>query len=351
MVLNGRLVTKLLTVILLCTTLVFLHKTFLSTDIQILRWLVQGIKFADYQGQVDGLLNMGDITYNITHIRLSKITMEDSEMSASSLRHFPKSGPSYLNVSLYNGNVSFRANWSYSMWSSLEDQGEMTLDIDKAYLNFSVKLNLCADARGLINVTITDCAMRISSVDIDFKNASSLIYESVKSGLKRRAEKSLAGGLCKVLRGGVANQTNRILRESQLRVLGIFLPGEPLDHPNVVAWFGGVFVNLIPTAVSLVHNFGVTFLLMLVWVMLYLVYETVKCALILRRLGGKILGKDRKVDTTVDKESKELSQVYYNPVGSTSVTLNDVAEHVTTKKHRFISRLRRSLWWQKAKEN
>lgn len=330
MQLSKRLVTKILTVILLCSTLAFLRKTILSIDIRILRWLVQGIKFPDYQGQVNGLLNIGEITYNVTQIRLSKITMEASKTSASSLRHFTKSGPSYLNVSLYNGNVSFRANWSYSMWPSLEDQGGLTLDMNNAYLNFSMKLSY--DARGLVNVTIVDCAMRISSVDIDFKNAPSLIYESVKSGLKKRAEKSLAGGLCDVLRG-VANQSNQVLRDGQLWVLAF--------HPNVVAGLGGVFINLFPAAVKLVHDFGITFLLMLVWISLYLVYETFKCV----PIGRKGRGLKTK------QESDALSHVYYNPVASTAVPLSGVADQAMTKKHGFISSLRRVLWWKKAKEN
>lgn len=341
---------KVITVVVLCSLLVILRKTILSVDIRIFHWLVHDIGFPDYQGHTKGFLNLGEITYNITQNKLHKITAEYSEIHTSSLLSLIGANSSYLNISLYNGNASFQANWSYSMWPSLKDQGELTLDINNAFLNVAVKIY--TDAHGLINFTVVDCTMRIGSVDVALRNASSPIYESMASTWQKGAKESLSNRLCKSLRHGAAGNVNSIIRNAQLLFATSFIPGDVMCCRSVLAGLGRVFILLFPTMVKILHDFGVTLFLMIALVWLYLVFEMARSAQIVKKLGTIFQRKRCKIKTMPNTEKGPMLQDNSSSGLPTSITLTSVAELVTTRqKNTYFSRFKRILWWKKPKEN
>lgn len=338
--LTSRLVVKAFTVAILSFFLVLLRKVILSVDIRMLHWFIRDLRFPDYQGQAEGFLNsgLGEIKYNITNNTLTKITTEFSEINASSLWSFPGTGPSYLNISFHNGNASFEANWSYSMWPSLGDQGELTLDLNNATLTFAVKI--FTDAHGLVNFTVIDCAMYIGAVDIDLKNTSGLIYDSIKSAWQTRAEESLGDGLCKALRYGVENHTSLIIRNAQLQFVAFILPAN----------LGWIFTSVFPISVKIIHDFGVTLLLMFALVSLYLFSEMIRSGNTVSRLSAIFHPKRRKLRRMSDRET-DTAWRRTNTGLTTSVNLNGVVDDLDTTQNdnRFLSR-----WWKrfkKTKEN
>lgn len=336
---GNNFMKKAVVIITIYFFLLLLRKTILSFDIRILHWLLNDVKFPNHEGHVKGFLNLGKIKYNLTHMKLS-VTIEHSNIDTSSLWEFTHTGTRYFNITLQNGNANFCANWAYSAWPSLADSGRLTLDINNASLQFGVDIS--SDQHGFINFTSSDCTVKIMRVNLEFYHKPNMLFDSIKPSLKKKAKDNLPKGLCEALRRGLLERISSSIQNVQHKFVNFILSGDVKNHQNLTNALGWILVYIFIIAVKVVHDYGVTLLLMIAILALYLLYELVKFIIV---TFCSTLPKHHKtkVRSLSDPEPPEQENPVLTPVSVTVVSRE--------AGNTFLAKCKKLLWWRKPKEN
>ena len=335
---------KTIAVITIYFLLLFLRKIIFSFDVRILHWLSNDIKFPNHKGHVKGFLNLGEIEYNFTRMKLSGLNIEHSNIDISTLWELSYGDLRYLNITWQNGNAILYANWAYSTWPALSDTGTLTLEINNASLQFRVDIS--TNELGFINVTSSDCTVKIERVNLELYHEPNVMYDSIKPSLKKRAEDGLPVGLCNALRNGLLKRTSSSVQNVQQKFVNFILSGDVRNHQNLISTLGWTLVYIFVVGVKLVHDYGVTLLLVLSIIALYLIYELLKSFLLKCR---STLSKQpkTKVRSLSDPEPRlEQEKPVLTPV---SVTVVSTSREKQRKA--FLTKFKNLLWWRKPKEN
>ena len=210
--LRNILMTKAATIITTYFFLFLLRKTILSIDLRVLYWLVDDMRIPDYNGQIEGFLHVGEISYNLTKIKLSGVAIEHSNIALSNLWEFNHNDSCCVYISFQNGNASFNAYWEYSAWPALGDHGRLSLGVNNASLNFQVTIS--TDEKGFINFT-NECTVKIIKVNLEFFHEPNMMYDSFKPSIRRKIESLLPKRLCRGLRQGLLKRIGSTIRNIQ----------------------------------------------------------------------------------------------------------------------------------------
>ena len=343
---RNNLAKKAIAVITIYFFLLLLRKTILSFDIKILHWLLNDIKFPNHEGQVKGFLNIGEIKYNLTKMKLSNVTIEHSSIDTSNLWEFTHIGTRYLNITWQNGNANFDANWAYSAWPSLADHGRLTLQIRNASLLFGVDIS--TNQEGFINFTSSECTVKITRLNLEFYHEPNLMYDSIKPSLKKKAEDGLPKALCKALRHGFLKRISANKQNVQQKFVNFMLSGDIKNYQNLTSAVGWTLVYIFIITVKVIHDYGVTLLLLLAILALYLIYELIKS--FISKLSF-VFSKHRrsKLRSLSDPEPHaEQEKQVLTPV---SVTVVSRSSEGAQLRKTFLAKFKKLLWWRKPKEN
>ena len=342
---RNNFIKKAAIVITLYFILLLIRKTILSFDVRILHWLMTDIKFADYQSRVKGgILSIGDINYNLTKMKLSSVTIERSNVDISNLWEFKRSPARYVNIAFQSGNANFYANWAYSVWPSLAHHGNLTLHINNASLVFGVKIS--TNQSGFINMTSSECVVKIGEVNLEFDHEPNMMFESVEHRLKNKAVTSLPERLCKALRNGLLKPVHSMIHSIQNKFVKIILLGDVKGFQNSIGVLAWILVYAFFVAFKVIHDYGVTLLVVLIILGTYFIYELVKLSIGLCR---SVLSRCRrgKVRSRSDPEPyPEQEKPVLTPV---SVTIISRSKEGGQKWEAFFKKFKKFFWWRKTK--
>ena len=335
---------KAIAVITISFCLLLLRRNIFSFDVRILHWLLNEIELSNYEGHVKGFLNLGEIQYNLTQMKLSGLNIEHSYIDTSPLWKFPHNDLRYLNITWQNGNVNFYANWAYSMWPSLTDNGSLTLQINNASLQYGVDIS--TNKLGFINFTLSDCTVKKARLNLELYHEPNIMYDSMKPSLRKKAEDGLPKGLCKTLHHGVLKRINSSIQNVQQKFVNFMLFGDVRNYQNLTSALGWTLVYTCIITVKLVHDYGVTVSLVFAIVALYSIYEMMN--LLLLMCSSKLSKHPKtKVRSLSDRERPpEQDKPVLTPV---SVTVVSTGREKQRKA--LVRKFKNLLWWRKPKEN
>ena len=335
---------KAIAVFIVYFCLLLLRKTIFSFDVRILHWFLNEIELSSYEGHVQGFLNLGEIQYNLTQMKLSGLNIEHSNIDTSPLWKFPHNDLRYLNIIWQNGKAKFYANWAYSMWPSLTDNGTLVLQINNASLQFGVDIS--TSKLGFVNFTLSDCTVKQARLNLELYHEPNIMYDSMKPSLQKKAEDGLPKGLCKALHRGVLKRINSSIQNVQQKFVNFILFGDVRNHQNLTSALGWTLVYTFIIAVKLVHDYGVTASLVFATVALYSFYELMN--LLILKCSSKLFKHPKtKVRSLSDPERRLEQEIpVLTPVSVTVVSTGK-------EKHRkaFLRKFKNLLWWRKRKEN
>lgn len=326
--------------------LLLLRKTILSFDVRILYWLLNDVKFPDYEGHVKGFLGLGEIDYKLTGMKLSGIRVEHSNMDISNLGELTHTGTRYFNVTFHNGNANFYANWSYTAWPSIADNGSMTLDMSNVYLQFGVEIY--SNNQGLVNFTSSKCIVKIERVDLKFYHDLNLRYDSMKASIQTEAENSLPETLCGALRNGLLKHVSFSIQNAQRKFVNFTLSGDVKDREHLIGTLGWILVYMLVIPVKFIHDFGVTLLTMLAFFSIYLLFVVLKCIIPVLKA---ILFRQRKTRKRSRSDPEPYEQDKPVLLYTVPVTIVSTNSEMAERRSTMIAKFTKLLWWRKPKEN
>ena len=333
----NNFIKKTITVLAIYFFLFLLRKTTLSFDIRILHWFLNDVKFSDYEGHMKGFLNLGEINYNLTEIKLTGVTIEHSNIDISNLWEFTHSDRRYLNITLENGNANFYANWAYYYTPSFADQGNLTLEIRKTSLRFGVEIS--HNQEGFINFTSSECIVKIMRVSLEFYQEPNIMYDSIKPTFKNQIEDSLPAGFCKSLRNGLLKRISSNIQNVQRKFGKLIFFG---DAKSLTSDLGWILAYVCVIIVKVTHDYGVILLLLaLAMPVLYVVYKSIKWLVKHSRTKKRSLSDP---EPYTEQEKPVLTPV------SVTVVFGSKEENYT-RAQTLLANLKKLLWWRKPKEN
>ena len=349
---SNKITTKILAVLTTYFLLILLRKTILSLDVRILRWFLRDVKFPPHTGQTKGFFSLGEIQYNLTENTLGRITVEHSNIDTSNLWELTHTGKRYLNIALHNANANFRANWAYFAWPSFGDRGRLTMDLSNASLQLTVEIS--TNQTGFINLTARECIVRIMSIDLQFYHEQNMMFDSIKPSLKKKAESALPNGLCKAIRQGLLKYIRSMVQNIQHKFVNHILSGEVENNQNLTSTLGWIVVYTFIIAVKVLHDCGLTLLLVLVLLSMYFIYDVLRCRAIMKKCMRHVFFKrqNKKVRSLSDPEpySEQERRVFTRQLSVTVVSRSGDAT-AEEQRNSLMLRIKKLLWWRKPKEN
>lgn len=333
---RNNFIKKTIAVFTIYVFLFLLRKTTLSFDIRILHWFFNDVEFPNHEGHMKGFLNVGEINYNLTEMRLTGVTIQHSNVDISNLWEFTYTDRRYLNITLRDGNANFYANWAYFYTPSFADQGNLTLEIHKTSLRFGVEIANNQD--GFVNFTSSECVVKIMRVSLEFYHEPNIMYESIKPTLKDRVEESLPSGFCKALHNGLLKRISSNIQNVQRKFAKFIFFG---DAKRLTSAFGWILVYVFVIIVKVVHDYGVTLLLALAMPAVYVAYEIIQWLV--------KHPKTKKRSLSDPDPHGEQEKPVLTPISVTVVSRSN--EESYTAAQALLTKFKKLLWWRKPKEN